>query len=267
MGRYFGISGLIPAHAGKTQRWRSSPGSLPAHPRSRGENIKAAVSVVVEWGSSPLTRGKLVRGGPGLPARGLIPAHAGKTDRARRWVAAHRAHPRSRGENPKPVAPPEPGWGSSPLTRGKLHARDERPRHPGLIPAHAGKTSHNCAAPVALVAHPRSRGENFPERSRYSPAQGSSPLTRGKLITAFIICNDAGLIPAHAGKTSRAVAICVDAGAHPRSRGENNGKKKHPYTSSGSSPLTRGKRGRGRSLNTGARLIPAHAGKTPKPKK
>ena len=53
------------------------------------------------------------------PHNGLIPAHAGKTLQGAADMAAYAAHPRSRGENPKPVAPPEPGWGSSPLTRGK----------------------------------------------------------------------------------------------------------------------------------------------------
>ena len=92
-------AGLIPAHAGKTTQTPGSPCRRGAHPRSRGENIKAAAAVVAEWGSSPLTRGK-----PYWPAwvvrmRRLIPAHAGKT----LYRAGHqhpaRAHPRSRGEN------------------------------------------------------------------------------------------------------------------------------------------------------------------------
>ena len=71
--------GLIPAHAGKTLPVSPRRSRTRAHPRSRGENIKAAVSVVVEWGSSPLTRGKQ-RAQLGRHFRpGLIPAHAGKT--------------------------------------------------------------------------------------------------------------------------------------------------------------------------------------------
>ena len=72
-------AGLIPAHAGKTaHRWPRSAQRW-AHPRSRGENIKAAVSVVVEWGSSPLTRGKHGALTPRETVQRLIPAHAGKT--------------------------------------------------------------------------------------------------------------------------------------------------------------------------------------------
>ena len=73
--------GLIPAHAGKTRR---CPGH---HRRARG--------------SSPLTRGKLVGHRDEVDPFGLIPAHAGKTN-VRTWCPSPgRAHPRSRGENPK----------------------------------------------------------------------------------------------------------------------------------------------------------------------
>ena len=71
--------GLIPAHAGKTRDGLRDIAGDRAHPRSRGENPAASHAGRQMWGSSPLTRGKLVRGGAGLPACGLIPAHAGKT--------------------------------------------------------------------------------------------------------------------------------------------------------------------------------------------
>ena len=50
-------------------------------------------------GSSPLTRGKRDAGGERERRRGLIPAHAGKTDGSLKVVAVEEAHPRSRGEN------------------------------------------------------------------------------------------------------------------------------------------------------------------------
>ena len=50
--------GLIPAHAGKTCRTFSTCSSLPAHPRSRGENSATPVVKGEFKGSSPLTRGK-----------------------------------------------------------------------------------------------------------------------------------------------------------------------------------------------------------------
>ena len=71
------------------------------------------------FGSSPLTRGKRGSHDLEVEARGLIPAHAGKTTISG-WVSsAMGAHPRSRGENPGRPLIHETAVGSSPLTRGK----------------------------------------------------------------------------------------------------------------------------------------------------
>ena len=73
------VTGLIPAHAGKTSTCSTSGGPEGAHPRSRGENTARPAAGPAAAGSSPLTRGK--RSGRRYPhcARRLIPAHAGKT--------------------------------------------------------------------------------------------------------------------------------------------------------------------------------------------
>ena len=90
---------LIPAHAGKTAFADVMSITNRAHPRSRGENGKLDGTKHTLVGSSPLTRGK--RGGPTHPdkRRGLIPAHAGKTNFPASMVIKPGAHPRSRGEN------------------------------------------------------------------------------------------------------------------------------------------------------------------------
>ena len=49
---------LIPARAGKTPSIASSERTLPAHPRSRGENVFGTLDGGVDAGSSPLARGK-----------------------------------------------------------------------------------------------------------------------------------------------------------------------------------------------------------------
>ena len=71
--------------------------------------------------------------------------------------------------------------------------------------------------------------------------EGSSPLTRGKRVTATQSLGNGGLIPAHAGKTGGACAASTTAWAHPRSRGENMKKADAEALKQGSSPLTRGK--------------------------
>ena len=73
------ITGLIPAHAGKTRFATRQTGSGRAHPRSRGENFKHGIEAPLDVGSYPLTRGKRARSPWVSTARGIIPAHAGKT--------------------------------------------------------------------------------------------------------------------------------------------------------------------------------------------
>ena len=234
---------LIPAHAGKTGSPMQRSVSRRAHPRSRGENRVPMSAGCAPVGSSPLTRGKPLRGDdPQLRVR-LIPAHAGKTSLPAFCPMLGRAHPRSRGENvlPSPSVPPDAG--SSPLTRGK----------------HLG----DCAGQRRLVAHPRSRGENCEPLLDEWEIGGSSPLTRGKREPGAPMARSEGLIPAHAGKTVIPFSPLTCIMAHPRSRGENIETFGGASSLSGSSPLTRGKPGctmrRARCIG----LIPAHAGKTP----
>ena len=92
---------------------------------------------------------------------------------------------------------------------------------------------------------------------------GSSPLTRGKPSPTRKTETSTRLIPAHAGKTFRHVSAIHEWRAHPRSRGENATRLRSCVRRSGSSPLTRGKRGLRCFRCLRGRLIPAHAGKTP----
>ena len=152
--------GLIPAHAGKTPVASFTYPATWAHPRSRGENNLSEDDSSFWRGSSPLTRGKLCRGNGPRSSRRLIPAHAGKTILTVAGAIFAQAHPRSRGENRSGGASPPPSGGSSPLTRGKLHARGLQSARSRLIPAHVGKTSQFRPRRGWSGAHPRSRGEN-----------------------------------------------------------------------------------------------------------
>ena len=73
------LGGLIPAHAGKTPTALTVSSRDSAHPRSRGENTRTVTASPPRRGSSPLTRGKRPGWARRGCARGLIPAHAGKT--------------------------------------------------------------------------------------------------------------------------------------------------------------------------------------------
>ena len=177
---------------------------MAAHPRSRGENtLRDAYSKGIK-GSSPLTRGKLLRAINSAIDWGLIPAHAGKTVSSSPAATCSRAHPRSRGENVSPPGVRAPAQGSSPLTRGKLLVAVVEGGTQGLIPAHAGKTAPPSATRPRAEAHPRSRGENIIGVVSARRPAGSSPLTRGKPKTGATLDGIGGLIPAHAGKTAGA---------------------------------------------------------------
>ena len=254
--------GLIPAHAGKTLRGWAPETIDAAHPRSRGENSNDHSTNMREDGSSPLTRGKQGITSQLAANNGLIPAHAGKTARSRPPRRRCRAHPRSRGENSGLRGRGPRIGGSSPLTRGKPRERGYIPTAEGLIPAHAGKTGRPARPRGQRRAHPRSRGENVVRGSGPIREQGSSPLTRGKLLRRDYRRYVPGLIPAHAGKTRVPIRRGHTSRAHPRSRGENALSPIHDYTKEGSSPLTRGKRAFCGLDSAGHRLIPAHAGKT-----
>ena len=196
-------------------------------------------------GSSPLTRGKYERGALEAGPAGLIPAHAGKMPASQRASRPSAAHPRSRGENVRRPAGARNAGGSSPLTRGKFETVVNWPRVVGLIPAHAGKISARHRSPASRRAHPRSRGENSTRKLMTRPSRGSSPLTRGKWLSAWSQCYLFGLIPAHAGKIAGLRVRADECRAHPRSRGEN--RLGH------------------RRLRARRRLIPAHAGKIADP--
>ena len=194
---------------------------MAAHPRSRGENCPSIRSRRLALGSSPLTRGKHPTLNHIVINRGLIPAHAGKTDAHPEPRPAEAAHPRSRGENIDGFVSGIKSAGSSPLTRGKLGVPPARILPNGLIPAHAGKTTCTAGASARLTAHPRSRGENERSEVSHTGPQGSSPLTRGKPLASLSGCEIERLIPAHAGKTGVTLDAWRHVQAHPRSRGEN----------------------------------------------
>ena len=117
---------------------------------------------------------------------------------------------------------------------------------------------------LASRAHPRSRGEHAYVAGQLCLGAGSSPLTRGALGSPDCIRGRLGLIPAHAGSTPAARPTVVPRGAHPRSRGEHDAGRGTYNPREGSSPLTRGALAVSFSGVALLRLIPAHAGSTPR---
>ena len=257
--------GLIPACAGKTGVGGEDGGRDGAHPRVCGENGDMGSPQAGGLGSSPRVRGKRDsaqrRGGP----RGLIPACAGKT-RPHRWrPRSTGAHPRVCGENAIRAETVNGLRGSSPRVRGKPAAVAWGAVWPGLIPACAGKTGRFSACAAITTAHPRVCGENGDGDCAVGGAPGSSPRVRGKPRGRRGPGGVGGLIPACAGKTSPPWSPARPRRAHPRVCGENVVAAVAALVAAGSSPRVRGKPHRQRQPAHAAGLIPACAGKTPRP--
>ena len=165
-------AGLTPAHAGKTRRCCRACSGRWAHPRSRGENAALVTGTILPSGSSPLMRGKHHGRHGRYLRRGLIPAHAGKTEPGCSRTSPSTAHPHSCGENVVCFCAPSAVQGSSPLTRGKPEHAGRNLRRRGLIPAHAGKTRRPSRCRSTRWAHPHSCRENMVSDGKVSLEDG-----------------------------------------------------------------------------------------------
>ena len=95
-------------------------------------------------------------------------------------------------------------------------------------------------------------------------ARGSSPHTRGARCYLKGEYHALRIIPAYAGSTIVVRFSESRPGDHPRIRGEHHQTSISDATSRGSSPHTRGARGRGGGRRAQAGIIPAYAGSTSK---
>ena len=189
---------------------------------------------------SPLTRG--LRLGALIAATGvrIIPAHAGFTTHRTRNRLRAADHPRSRGVYRRRWG----RWwwcsGSSPLARGLPAARFARLVEQGIIPAHAGFTTHRTRNRLRAADHPRSRGVYLDEVDASALCTGSSPLARGLHHRQIEARKWRWIIPARAGFTLRTEIICRYSTDHPRSRGVYTVAGPRAESGGGSSPLARG---------------------------
>ena len=212
--------GLIPARAGTTIAVVLALDEIGAHPRSRGDHVRAGVHYCLRGGSSPLARGPPWIGRASTREFGLIPARAGTTVPNHPLKTNNRAHPRSRGDH----CPGRRRFcrreGSSPLARGPPTYMMGGCSVVGLIPARAGTTVGWLSEGCYSGAHPRSRGDHCTIMPPPPRIPGSSPLARGPHAVRDGAEFSGGLIPARAGTTQAGAGRCWYRWAHPRSRGD-----------------------------------------------
>ena len=256
--------GIIPAHAGFTRGSPPSDSWAGDHPRTRGVYTREPGSTGSAFGSSPHTRGLRAAQAAGPAREGIIPAHAGFTCAGWACARARADHPRTRGVYSPMRVDRSDRNGSSPHTRG-LHRDRQAPAWPRrIIPAHAGFTFVDERHWQDRRDHPRTRGVYIRGRRFRTSIAGSSPHTRGlpgrRRGTRFLT----RIIPAHAGFTSPTPPPPPPPGDHPRTRGVYREHIAVYRPTRGSSPHTRGlQRSSGRTGRRG-RIIPAHAGFTPR---
>ena len=153
-------AGIIPAHAGNTYATIHAWLSYGDHPRACGEHLEPSPVQNRIAGSSPRMRGTLTVKHGGYFSEGIIPAHAGNTDRKAAPRRSDWDHPRACGEHPNLDL--ESAWlaGSSPRMRGTQVADDEIVLRLGIIPAHAGNTRRSASCRRSARDHPRACGEH-----------------------------------------------------------------------------------------------------------
>ena len=254
------------------------------HPRIRGEHAPSDPSGIADKGSSPHTRGALVTCISDARRAWIIPAYAGSTEPPRGADVGSGDHPRIRGEHSWLVLIQDrrrwiiPAYAGSTLQGSSRHPRWER-----IIPAYAGSTGCCGSSRIGITDHPRIRGEHIfitslqcllhwiipayagstaPTDLEGLVGQGSSPHTRGALSEIDRTIDINRIIPAYAGSTIPAAARRWPSTDHPRIRGEHGHRPGLPPILAGSSPHTRGARGRGGRRRARAGIIPAYAGST-----
>ena len=155
------LSGITPAHAGKTHALAHDLPLSWDHPRACGENPQPPTMPQATMGSPPRMRGKLVVYRHGIDLAGITPAHAGKTASTSPDHGREGDHPRACGENMRAGLHLIGGMGSPPRMRGKRRGRSAESKKRGITPAHAGKTKTHTPRTSRPRDHPRACGENF----------------------------------------------------------------------------------------------------------
>ena len=95
------LPGIIPAHAGSTRMKHCPCRCVRDHPRACGEHLVIPRPFFPLMGSSPRMRGAHSSSNGETDRNGIIPAHAGSTERLQAVFKRIRDHPRACGEHTK----------------------------------------------------------------------------------------------------------------------------------------------------------------------
>ena len=251
---------FIPALAGNVSATRRYHSGIAVHPRARGERRARRTSASRSAGSSPRSRGTLVRVVVDAKRVRFIPALAGNVEAPGGRRRRPSVHPRARGERSADTSAGANGVGSSPRSRGTFGPRDPRRLGDRFIPALAGNVLQEEPGRQRPAVHPRARGERGGPWARGAVDVGSSPRSRGTLPKGWPLVLSKRFIPALAGNVRSPTSTPTTPPVHPRARGERDNCEFKQAGIAGSSPRSRGTSPRRHELRRAHRFIPALAG-------
>ena len=192
------------------------------------------------FGSSPRTRGTVLRPSASPALVRFIPANAGNRATARKSITWITVHPRERGEQDHLEEAVTLNPGSSPRTRG------------------TGSAQGAISAPIRFI--PANAGNREIAQSGRLRNPGSSPRTRGTAGRSNTYGSERRFIPANAGNRSADRWKIRSETVHPRERGEQESEGVELNRDFGSSPRTRGTDSLKQINPHIRRFIPANAG-------
>ncbi len=114
----------------------------------------------------------------------------------------------------------------------------------------------------STTVHPRIHGEHLININDVYPKDGSSPYTRGTLASLQYGRYDPRFIPVYTGNTKLPYEFILTQSVHPRIHGEHGLLIYPTQDKSGSSPYTRGTRGKHLPSSRKSRFIPVYTGNT-----
>ena len=197
---FHGGDGITPAHAGKRKPTLPAERQTRDHPRACGEKTERKLPTAAAKGSPPRMRGKGNYTDVTDTVIRITPAHAGKRYGGFQVPGQKGDHPRACGEkSPRGHCLCYP-IGSPPRMRGKACPAQTSGCHPGITPAHAGKSIVSPLKSLLWRDHPRACGEKREENQAGAGWTGSPPRMRGKALRRCDCGCKVGITPAHAGK-------------------------------------------------------------------
>ena len=136
----FCMNGITPAYAGKRMFPEHYNYLHEDHPRLCGEKLCVILKKMAIIGSPPPMRGKAGTPARGLPADGITPAYAGKSNSRKIYRSMCQDHPRLCGEKVRYAPQTDQLQGSPPPMRGKEKSGRKTETMSRITPAYAGKS-------------------------------------------------------------------------------------------------------------------------------